>query len=157
VKRIMRELSGTGSVKQYRIGDVARLTGLTADTLRYYERIGLMNNVGRVSGVRRYNERDLSCLRFIQRAQKMNFKLVEIGELLKMRAAPHKARAKARALTVHKLAEVETQLEELQALRDELQLLLNLCASSRRSCAIIKKIDRPGTWGRNRGRRSQTG
>ena len=129
-------------MKQYRIGDVARLTGLSADTLRYYERIGLVNNVGRVSGARRYSERDLSCLRFIQRAQKMNFKLVEIGELLKMRAAPHKARARVRALTVHKLAEVENQVKELQTLRDELRLLLNLCTSGRRSCAIIKKIDR---------------
>ncbi|MEK7759698.1 MAG: hypothetical protein AAB304_08860 [Pseudomonadota bacterium] len=47
-----------------------------------------------------------------------------------------------RELTAKKLVEVENQVKELQTLRVELQLLLNLCASGRRSCAIIKKIDR---------------
>jgi len=128
---------------QYRIGDVTGKLGLSADTLRYYERIGLLSRVARnAAGIRFYNDRDISRIKFIQRAQKMNFTLVEIAELLRMRAAPQRARKPVRELTAKKLAEVENQVKELQTLRDELQLLLNLCASGRRSCAIIKKIDR---------------
>lgn len=143
---------------QYRIGDVTGKLGLSADTLRYYERIGLLPRVARnAASIRFYNDQDISRIKFIQRAQKMNFTLAEIAELLRMRAAPQRARTPVRELTAKKLAEVEHQVKELQTLRDELQLLLNLCAGSRRSCAIIKQIDRPGTSRRNRGRRPQAG
>ncbi len=128
---------------QYRIGEVTDILGLSADTLRYYERIGLLPRVARnAAGIRFYNDQDISRIKFIQRAQKMNFTLAEIAELLRMRVAPQRARTPVRELTAKKLVEVENQVKELQTLRDELQLLLNLCASGRRSCAIIKKIDK---------------
>ena len=128
---------------QYRIGDVTGKLGLSADTLRYYERIGLLSRVARnAAGIRFYNDRDISRIKFIQRAQKMNFTLVEIAELLTMRAPPNRAPAPVRVLTAKRPPAAELQVKELQTLRDELQLLLNLCASGRRSCAIIKKIDR---------------
>lgn len=128
---------------QYRIGDVTEKLGLSADTLRYYEKIGLLPKVGRNgAGVRLYNDKDLSRLKFIQRAQKMDFTLAEIGTLLKMREAPQSARKSVRELTARKLAEVETHLKELQTLRDELRLLLNLCDGSRKSCGILKEMDR---------------
>lgn len=127
---------------QYRIGDVTATLKLSADTLRYYERIGLLPKIARsAAGIRCYNDDDLSRLRFIQRAQQMDFTLAEIGELLAMRAAPHKARQRTRALTTRKLAEVKARLAELQTLRDELMLLLNLCAAGGRNCGIIRKID----------------
>jgi DNA-binding transcriptional MerR regulator len=127
----------------HRIRAVTQLLGLSADTLRYYEKIGLLPRIARnVAGARNYSEQDISRLRFIRRAQKMNFSLAEIADLLRMRAAPQRARTPVRALTAKKLVEVENQVKELQTLRDELQLLLNLCASGRRSCAIIKKIDK---------------
>lgn len=139
----MRESPGSGSGKHYRISDVGRLTGLSPDTLRYYEKIGLLARVSRQnSGVRSYNDQDLSRLRFIQRAQKMDFTLAEIAELLKMRDAPQSARKAVRELTARKLADVETHLKELQTLRDELRLLLNLCNGSRKSCGILKEMDR---------------
>ena len=130
---------------QYRIGNVTEKLRLSADTLRYYEKIGLLPAVGRNgAGVRLYNDRDLSRLRFIQRAQQMNFTLAEIGELLKMREAPRKARRRARELTAHKLAEVEARLTELKTLRNELALLLNLCAAGGKDCGIIKEINKRG-------------
>lgn len=128
---------------QYRIGDVTEKLGLSADTLRYYEKIGLLPKVGRNgAGIRFYSDQDLSRLLFIQRAQRMDFTLAEIGELLKMREAPHKARKRVRELTAHKLTEVETRLAELKTLRDELKLLINLCSGSGKRCPIITKIDR---------------
>src|SRR4030066_332227 len=97
---------------QYRIGDVTGKLGLSADTLRYYERIGLLSRVARnAAGIRFYNDRDISRIKFIQRAQKMNFTLVEIAELLRMRAAPQRARAPGRVLTAKKTAEGEPPVE----------------------------------------------
>lgn len=130
---------------QYRIGDVTEKLGLSADTLRYYEKIGLLPRVGRNDvGIRFYNDQDLSRLMFIQRAQRMDFTLAEIGELLKMREAPHKARKRVRELTAQKLAEVEARLAELKTLRDELALLMNLCSAGGKNCGIIKEINKRG-------------
>ncbi|GMR08609.1 MAG: Zn(2+)-responsive transcriptional regulator [Gammaproteobacteria bacterium] len=126
----------------YRIGEITSQLGLSADTLRYYEKIALLPAINRTSsGIRVYSDKDISRLRFIQRAQKMNFSLKEIGELLKMREDPQHVRDDIRQLTAKKLTEVETHLEELSTLRNELQLLLNLCRGSKDGCPIIEGID----------------
>lgn len=126
----------------YRIGDVTRRTGLSADTLRYYEKIALLPRIHRnPSGARIYTERDISRLNFIRRAQKMNFSLAEIASLLKMRENPQRARKGVRELTAAKLADIEGRLKEITTLRNELQLLLNLCRASEDGCPIIETID----------------
>ncbi len=129
-------------MKSYRIENVTKLLGISADTLRYYEKIGLLPAINRTdSGIRVYLELDLSRLRFIRRAQKMQFSLKEIAELLKMRQDPQHARDEIRILTRSKLSEVEEHLGDLQFLRNELQLLLNLCTASENGCPIIEGID----------------
>lgn len=128
---------------QYRIGGVTEKLGISADTLRYYERIGLLPRIGRNrGGIRLYNDPDLSRLRFILRAQQMDFTLAEIAQLLRLRDAPHKARKSVRELTARKLTEVETRLAELKTLRAELALLINLCSAGGQRCGIITEIDR---------------
>ncbi len=128
---------------QYRIGEVTGTLGLSADTLRYYERIGLLPKVARnAAGVRRYNDKDLSALRFIRRAQTMDFSLAEIADLLAMRESPQRARRQARELTRRKLGEIEARLAEMKSLRNELKLLINLCSGSNKKCPIITKMDR---------------
>lgn len=130
------------AMTSYRIGEITSQLGLSADTLRYYEKIALLPAINRTSsGIRVYSDKDISRLRFIQRAQKMNFSLKEIGELLKMREDPQHVRDDIRQLTAKKLTEVETHLEELSTLRNELQLLLNLCRGSKDGCPIIEGID----------------
>lgn len=127
---------------QYRIGDVTRLTGLGADTLRYYEKIKLLQPVNRTaSGIRVYDERDLSRLRFIQRAKAMNFSLEEIARLLEMREDPQNARDEVRELTHQKLEDVESHMEVLDTLRKELTLLINLCRGAEAGCPIIEDLD----------------
>ncbi|MDT8404676.1 heavy metal-responsive transcriptional regulator [Sulfuriflexus sp.] len=127
---------------RYRIGDVTRLTGLSADTLRYYEKIDLLRPVSRLaSGVRVYDEGDLSRLRFIQRAKAMNFSLDEIARLLEMREDPLHARDDVRELAHRKLEAVESHLEELATLRKELTLLINLCRGAEAGCPIIEDLD----------------
>jgi len=126
----------------YRIGQVTEKVGISADTLRYYEKIKLLPVIGRTdSGIRVYEDKDISRLRFIQRAQKMRFRLKEIGALLSMREDPQHAREEVRLLTRKKLDEIEKHLGELQYLRNELQLLLNLCRASEDGCPIIESID----------------
>jgi len=126
----------------YRIGQVTEMLGLSPDTLRYYEKLGLLPAIARTSsGLRVYSDRDISRLKFIQRAQKMNFSLAEIGTLLKMRENPQGVRKNVRRLTAKKLVEVESRLKDLDTLRKELQLLLNLCQDSTNGCPIIDGLD----------------
>lgn len=125
------------------IGDTARRTGLSADTLRYYEKIGLLPRIARdPGGRRRYDEHDLSRLRFIQRAQRCNFSLKEIGQLLKLRSAADASRPQVQRLTEEKLAEIEAQMADLDHLQRELELLLNLCRGSEAGCPIIEGMER---------------
>jgi len=129
-------------MSSYPIGQVARQLALSVDTLRYYEKIGLLPKVNRTaSGIRAYSDKDISRLKFIQRAQKMNFSLAEIKDLLQMREDPQNARTEVRALTRKKLVEIEDHLEELTTLHNELALLTNLCATSENGCPIIEEIE----------------
>jgi len=125
-----------------RIGEVVEELGISADTLRYYEKIALMPKVQRnTGGIRLYSVKDLSRLRFIKRAQKMGFSLEEIAQLLRFRENPQKARPKVRELAHHKLDEIEHHLTELTTLRDELRLLTNLCGASEKGCPILESFD----------------
>lgn len=127
------------------IGQLAARSGVSADTLRYYEKIGLLPRALRdAGGRRRYGETDLTRLRFIRRAQAMNFSLAEIRSLLNLRERPQAARDDARRLTTEKLAEVESRLKSLRVLRNELRLLLNLCADAEDGCPILESIDDAG-------------
>jgi len=131
------------STQTYKISDIAEQTELSADTLRYYEKIGLLKKVSRApSGVRLYSDQDLSRLRFIQRAKTMNFSLDEIAKLLQMRENPGRAKKSVRQLTQDKLVEVETHLKTLSTLQKELTLLVNLCTGSKEGCPIIDDINR---------------
>lgn len=127
--------------RYYKIGEVTALLGISADTLRYYEKIGLLPSVQRTaSGIRRYLPKDISSLRFIQRAKTMNFSLDEISRLLKMRENPQNARIDVRELTRAKLVEIESHLHDLSTLKNELTLLVNLCQNADDGCPIIDDI-----------------
>ena len=141
----------------YRIGTISGRLGLSVDTLRYYERISLIPRVPRnASGLRAYDDRDIARFEFIQRAQKMNFTLSEISQLMRMREAPQMVRPKVRELTRRKLNEIETCLVDLKSLRDELRGLLTQCSSSREGCPIIEEIDKgKSSLNRRRGRAKQ--
>lgn len=124
------------------IGTAAQRLKIAPDTLRYYDRIGLVRPSLRGPGGRRlYAETDLGKLRFVQRAQAMNYSLREIKTLLRLRAQPARARHEVRQATAVKLAEVEQRLETLAHLRDELRLLLKLCDGSSKGCPILEALD----------------
>lgn len=130
------------TVKTYPISEISALLGLSADTLRYYEKIKLIPPVQRTpANIRRYHAKDISRLRFIQRAQKMNFSLAEIKDLLSMREDPQHSRHDVRELTHNKLQEIESHLKDLTTLRNELSLLVSLCAGSEGGCPIIEGME----------------
>ncbi|TAL90485.1 MAG: MerR family transcriptional regulator [Rhodanobacter sp.] len=129
-------------MSSWSIGELAEQVGMSTDTLRYYEKIALLPRALRDSGGRRhYGEADLARLLFIQRAQAMNFSLAEIGHLLQLRERPQATRANVRQLAAEKLEEVEARLKSLRLLRNELRLLLNLCAGSEDGCPILESLD----------------
>ncbi len=126
----------------YRIGEVTRRLGMSPDTLRYYEKIGLLPRVARNdSGVRRYDGADLARLKFIQRARLMNFSIDEIRDLLQFRSDPLGSKAQVRELTRRKLDDIGARVNALQALRQELDLLMDSCTGSGKSCPIIDGIE----------------
>jgi len=117
-------------------------TGLSPDTLRYYERIGLLRRVARnTGGQRRYTAQDIARLRFVRRAQAMDFSLDEIGQLLALRDQPGDVRDDVRRVTETKLAAIEQRIESLIRLRDELTQLVGACKTSSGDCPIIARMD----------------
>ncbi len=124
------------------IREAASRTGLSADTLRYYERIGLLSPVARNrGGQRRYSDADLARLGFVKRAQAMDFSLDEIGQLLALREQDGDVRADVRALTEVKLAQIEQRIATLTQLRDELHELVDACRRSPSGCPIIARME----------------
>jgi len=129
-------------IQTFQIGEVATQLSVSTDTLRYYEKIGLLSKVNRTpSGLRAYSDKDISKLKFIKRAQRMNFTLEEISQLLDFREQPLKVKPKIRQIAYDKLQDIEQQLDELTTLRNELTLLVNLCTSDKDSCPIINNLN----------------
>jgi MerR family mercuric resistance operon transcriptional regulator len=123
------------------IGGLAKAAGVGVETVRYYQRRGLLAEPARLRGeVRRYGEEDLRRLRFIRAAQAAGFTLGEIGELLELSASDDRARA--RELAQARVAALDEKIAELQAAREALAGLADACASKRGGpCPIIKAFD----------------
>lgn len=131
-----------GKRATYRIGDAAALVGASVDTLRYYERIGLLPRLARApSGARVFDDRDITRLRFIRRAQAMNFTLAEIGALLELRDRPRRPKAAVREMAHAKVREIDERVNVLLALREELSGLVGACPGKGVECPILAGIE----------------
>jgi MerR family copper efflux transcriptional regulator len=108
------------------IGRLAKQAGVNIDTIRYYERNGLIPEAARrASGYREYEAADVRRLRFIVRAKELGFTLAEIGELLSLSADRDVRGVKLRA--EQRLTEVEYKIKELQRMRRGLKTLIAAC------------------------------
>ena len=113
------------------IGRLALAADVHVETVRYYQRMGLLHEPERPLGcVRRYEHQDLPRLQFIRRAQTMGFTLEEIAGLLQLKGK--RACAQTRRLIEHKLFDVRRKLEELRRLEAELVQLAGDCAQTPR-------------------------
>jgi DNA-binding transcriptional MerR regulator len=124
------------------IGELARRTGCTPETVRYYERIGLLQEASRTEGgQRRYGEGAVRRLTFIRHARDFGFSVEAVRELLEMADHPEMPCNEVDALAKHHLEEVESRLQRLTALRDELERMVTQCAGGKvETCQIIEVL-----------------
>jgi Hg(II)-responsive transcriptional regulator len=127
-----------------RIGDVAARAGVNRQTLRYYERRGILGEPKRsASGYREYPIDTVQLIRFIKRAQELGFTLTEIEELIMLRRTTSKRRAKVRELAASKMRDIDEKLARLQAMRSALYTLVEDCACGAETltCPILEALD----------------
>ena len=118
-------------MSEHTIGTLAREAGVNVETLRYYEREGLLAADERTDrGWRRYGPDALARIRFIKGAQGLGFSLAEIRMLLEREGDATSLCAASRAAGEKKLAEVEQRIVELEAVRDYLRTALETCAEN---------------------------
>lgn len=123
------------------IGELAKRAGVGIDTVRYYERSGLLAPHTRLpSGYRRYRDLEVARLRFIRRAQALGFTLGEIKSLLTLSAQRNVAQVKRSAQA--KLADVDRRMKELQRIRKGLAELIAQCPGHGRAedCPILRAL-----------------
>lgn len=130
----------------YRIGQLAKLANVTTDTIRFYEKNGMLSQARRdTNSYRLYNTDDLQKLRFIRYAKQLGFTLEAIAELLSIRVEPaNHSCEESKAIVQARLQEVENKLDELKKMQVSLQRLNAACcgqAHSAHCCSILEAIE----------------
>ena len=132
----------------YRIGAAARLTGLSIDTIRFYEKIGLIKPGGQnASGYRLFTESNLLTFKFIIKSRSMGFSLREIHDLLNWRQNPARACISVRELIEKKLLQIRQKVEYFRKLECQLAQDLDSCnqhlkrrSAVKSSCPVLERI-----------------
>lgn len=136
-----------GSASGYKIGQIARQAGVGVETIRFYERQGLLPEPARrVSGYRQYPEASLERLRFIRRAKTLGFSLAEVRELLALHADSARDCEDVAARIRCKVGEVEARMRDLDALRGALSRLARACEDRAplEGCPLLKTLGQEG-------------
>ena len=123
------------------IGGLAKAAGVGVETVRYYQRRGLLPEPARPRGeVRRYGDADLKRLKFIRSAQAAGFTLAEIGELIALDESDDRPRV--RALAEARVAALDVKIDEMREARNALAGLATACASKRGGpCPILRAFE----------------
>lgn len=132
------------------IGEVAARAGVNTQTLRYYERRGILPRPGRsAAGYREFSLDTVRLIRFIKRAQDLGFTLEEIEELIALRDNSSRKRDEARALATKKMRAIDEKLARLQAMRSALYTLTEDCECGRETlvCPILEALEDPNDDG----------
>jgi MerR family copper efflux transcriptional regulator len=128
--------------------EAAKRGGVGVETIRYYERHGLMPKPPRThSGYRIFTEDAVIRLRFIKHAQELGFSLKEIKDLLGLRIKLGSSCADVRRRAEAKIAEVDEKIRHLEAMRDALKQLARACSGQGpvSSCTIIQALNKEGS------------
>jgi MerR family mercuric resistance operon transcriptional regulator len=133
-------------VKSLTIGKLAKEAGVNLETVRYYERRGLLPKPPRStsSGYRQFPEDAARRLRFIRRAQELGFSLKEVGELLSLRVSRRTTSAAIRARAEAKVADIQEKIRSLESMKKTLQKLTKVCdgCAPLAECPILDSLDR---------------
>lgn len=131
-------------MKAMTIGQVAHLSGVGIETVRFYEREGLLAKPARtLSGYRQFDEAVIARLQFIQRAKELGFTLNEIKELLSLRVDPDTSCEDVRARAEAKIADVEGKIRTLQRMKKALVRLTQECCEQGggSECPILDALE----------------
>lgn len=134
-------------MRGYSIGTLAKAGGVGIDTVRHYERVGLIPPPPRTAaGYRNYGEKDVGRLRFIRRGRELGFSLEELATLLEMYVSGSARAADVLAITKGKIAKLRMQMQELANLATALTRLADDCqpASPASECPILAHLDGMG-------------
>lgn len=126
-----------------KIGELAHRAEVNIDTVRYYERQGLLPAPRRLrSGYRQYEQDDVARLRFVRRAKALGFTLTEIGDLLELSSHREKDMAGMKTAAMQKLSDVDEKLAELTRIRDGLRTLVASCPGhgALQQCPILNAL-----------------
>ena len=123
------------------IGDVARLSGLPAKTIRYYEEIDLVAPLRSENGYRSFRESDLHKLAFLGRARSLGFTIEDCRNLLQLYADKGRASSDVKQIAKGHLSRIDNKLEELTQMRETLSHLISACAGDDRpDCPILSDL-----------------
>ena len=132
-------------MQTYTISGVAQAAGVNVETIRFYQRRGLLTEPDRpLGGIRRYGVAEVARVQFIKAAQRLGFTLDEIAQLLQLDDGTRCA--DARTIAEHKLADVRRRLQDLQRIEAALAQLVDRCATKRGkvNCPLIDALQPPG-------------
>lgn len=127
------------------IGQLARTAGVNVETVRFYQRRGLLSEPDRpAGGIRRYSGVDTERICFIKAAQRLGFSLDDVEELLRLEDGTHCSQA--RQLAEHKLAETRSKIDDLRRIESTLDEMVGRCRAVRGkvSCPLIASVHRAG-------------
>tara|TARA_B100001057_G_scaffold262547_1_gene262728 strand:- start:268 stop:696 length:429 start_codon:yes stop_codon:yes gene_type:complete len=125
-----------------KILEAAKRAGLTVKTLRYYANIGMVTpHQDPATSYRDYSEEDVAKLQFVGKARRFDFSVEECRELLGLYEDRNRPSREVKALTLKKVAEIDSRLAELQSLKDELSGLASACDGDHRpDCPILNAL-----------------
>jgi MerR family transcriptional regulator, copper efflux regulator len=132
-------------MKSLTIGRLAKQAGVNLETVRFYERRGLLPRPPRsTSGYRLFPVEAARRLRFVRRAQELGFSLTEIQDLLSLRVSPRTTSAEIRNRTDAKIADIESKIKSLDSMRKSLLKLARSCdgCAPLSECPILESLDR---------------
>lgn len=129
-----------------KISEAAAASGCHLETIRYYERVGLMPRPTRIgSGYRAYTPAEVGRLRFISRGRELGFSLEEIRSLLRLDDDPKLSCGDVDALARAHLADIHQRIEALTSMAGELERVIVQCAGGERgTCTILRALRRTG-------------
>ena len=126
-----------------KIGQLAQRSGVNIDTVRYYEREGLLPKAQRLSsGYRVYDDSDVKRLRFVRRAKGLGYTLVEIRELIDLSGHRDDDMATLKTVALGKIADIEAKMAELERIRAALEALAASCPGhgALEQCPILNAL-----------------
>ncbi|MBB3994015.1 Cu(I)-responsive transcriptional regulator [Sulfitobacter undariae] len=124
------------------IGEVAKQAGLPPKTIRYYEDIGLITPLRDANGYRSFRDSDMHKLAFLARSRALGFTIEDCRNLLALWDDQDRASADVRAIAQEHLAQIESKIADLQAIRDTLSNLVHACAGDHRpDCPILNTLE----------------